>query len=91
MIDKKSRYRKTPIVEAPRPGGGQVRLLELREVPATTGALEVIAASGERLDHLAHRYYRDPRRFWRICDASEELDPFDVVAAGEPVAIPPSE
>jgi hypothetical protein len=91
MIDKKSRYRKTSIVEVPRPGGERVRLLELREVPTTTGTLEVTPVSGERLDHLAHRFYRDPRKFWRICDASEHLDPYDVVAPGEPLVIPPGD
>jgi hypothetical protein len=91
MIDKKSRYRKTPVLEAPRPSGERVRLLELREVPPATGTVQAIPAAGDRLDHLAHRYYRDPRKFWRICDASEHLDPFEVVAAGEPVVIPPSE
>lgn len=30
---------------------------------------------GERLDHLAHRYYDAPDRFWRICDANEALWP----------------
>ena len=45
------------------------------------------------LQHLAERngarFYRDPTRFWRICDASTRLDPFDVLAPGEPMPIPP--
>ena len=91
MIDKRSRYRQVSAVEVTRPGGERVRLLELREVPATAVALQVTPVSGERLDHLAQRYYRDARRFWRICDAAEELDPFDVVTAGEPLVIPPQD
>jgi len=91
MIDKRSRYRKAATVEVTRPGGERVRLLELREVPDTGGALEVTPVAGERLDHLAQRHYRDARRFWRICDAAEALDPFDVVIPGEPVVIPPQD
>jgi nucleoid-associated protein YgaU len=34
----------------------------------------------ERLDVLAHRYYRDPEQFWRICDANRALRPEDLVA-----------
>ena len=41
------------------------------------------------LDLLAWRFYRDPTRYWRICDASTRLDPFDVLAPGEPMPIPP--
>jgi hypothetical protein len=91
MIDKKSRYRRTAVVEVQRPGGERVRILELREVPPTAGTLEVTPVAGERLDHLAHRFYRDARAFWRLCDASDELDPQDVVVAGVPVVIPPND
>jgi hypothetical protein len=91
VIDKKSRYRKTPVVEHQGPGGQRLRLLELRAPVAAAGTFEAVPAAGDRLDHLAHRYYRDPGQFWRICDACEQLDPFDVVAAGEPIVIPPGE
>ncbi|MBL8743158.1 MAG: hypothetical protein JNK04_18740 [Myxococcales bacterium] len=46
-------------------------------------------SGSERLDHIAHRYYRDPTKFWRIADASDELDPFDVVVPGRPLPVPP--
>lgn len=47
---------------------------------------------GERLDHVADRYFSDPERFWRICDANTALWPDDVVAEpGAVIAIPTSE
>jgi hypothetical protein len=90
MIEKKSRYAKTPIVEDVVPGAGErAPLLELRDIPPTGGFFHVVGQAGERLDHLAHRYYRDPLRFWRIADASEHLDPLDIVIPGARVVIPP--
>lgn len=91
MIDKRSRYARAGTVAVPGPDGRDRILIELREVPATGGILRHPPEPGERLDHLAQRFYRDPRRFWRICDASDELDPFDVAIPGEPLLIPPDE
>ena len=30
----------------------------------------ITSCEGERLDHLAARYFGDPEQFWRICDAN---------------------
>lgn len=90
MIDKKSRYRDTPTSSQVDESGERVELLELRQIPATTGVYRHRAEEGERLDHLAHKYLRDPQRFWRICDAADELDPFDVLHPGREVVIPPN-
>jgi hypothetical protein len=89
MIDRKSRYKATPVLLVDDGRGGTHPLLDLRPTPRATGALRVTPTDSDRLDHLAYRFYRDPTRFWRICDASSELDPFDVVAPGEPMPIPP--
>lgn len=69
--------------------GGTQPLLDLRETPPATGVLQLTPTDSDRLDLLAWRFYRDPTRFWRICDASSRLDPFDVLAPGEPLPIPP--
>ncbi|WP_437733112.1 hypothetical protein [Sorangium sp. So ce1335] len=90
MIDKTSRYAKIEAVTAPDASGEDVTLLSLREIPATTGVFFHAPGEGERLDHLAQRYFRDPKKFWRICDASDVLDPFDVLVPGRPVLIPPN-
>lgn len=87
MITRRSRYRATPlVVEA-----DGTLLLDLRETPHIVSVLRIVPTTSDRLDLLAQLYYRDATRFWRICDASPELDPFDVLAAGEPLTIPPDE
>ncbi len=89
-IDKRSRYAKLDTVEVSDVHGRVRELIELRMTPELPVRLEITPRPGQRLDHLAHRYYRDPTRFWTICDASDQLDPFDVVAPDEPVRIPPT-
>jgi hypothetical protein len=89
-IDKKSRYDSTPLLKLIHPSGEEYELRELREIPVRTSVFAVTAAEDDRLDLLAARFYRDPLLFWRIADAADELDPFDVINIGEPVNIPPN-
>lgn len=91
MINKKSRYIKTKTIELQDSNGEIQTLIELRETPDPGGFFYMTPKMGERIDHVAHRYYRDPTKFWRISDASDELDPFDVVVPGYPVLIPPND
>jgi hypothetical protein len=90
MIDKTSRYAKVGQFVAADVNGVPLTVLELREVPATTGFYLYTPKEGERLDHLGQRYFRDPKKFWKICDASDVLDPFDVIVPGRQVLIPPN-
>lgn len=89
MIDRRSRYARTRVLTADDGRSGTQQVLDLREVPPTSAVLRIVATDADRLDLLAFRYYRDPARFWRICDASSDLDPFEVLVPGRPVAIPP--
>lgn len=89
MIDRRSRYARTPVLTADDGRGGSQQVLDLRETPDTAAVLRIVATDADRLDLLAFRYYRDPTRFWRVCDATAELDPFEVVVPGEPLPIPP--
>ena len=89
MIGKRSRYARTPTLELRAPDGQRRVIIDLRDVPAPAARHVHVPAPGERLDHLAQRYYRDPRRFWRIADASDELDPFELVEPGVGLPIPP--
>jgi nucleoid-associated protein YgaU len=89
VIDRRSRYTGTPVLTADDGRGGTEQVLDLRPTPATTSVLSVVATDADRLDLLAFRYYRDPARFWRICDATTDLDPFDVLVPGRPARIPP--
>jgi len=89
MINRRSRYARTPVLTGDDGRGGTQQVLDLREIPATSAVLRIVATDADRLDLLAFRYYRDPTRFWRICDATSDLDPFDVLVAGQPIPIPP--
>ena len=89
MIDRKSRYRSTPTLSVTDDLGVEHTLLDLREVHETTGVYRLTPTDADRLDLLAARYFKDPLKFWRICNASDHLDPFDVIEPGDPVLIPP--
>jgi nucleoid-associated protein YgaU len=89
MIDRRSRYTGVPVLAADDGRSGTDQVLDLRATPPTPSVLSIVVTDADRLDLLAFRYYRDPTRFWRICDATTELDPFDVLVPGDPVPIPP--
>jgi hypothetical protein len=89
VIDKTSRYAKVATWIAVDAAGESVQALELRAVPPTSGLFHHTPVDGERLDHLAFTYLRDPKKFWKICDAAGELDPSEVIVPGRPVLIPP--
>ena len=89
-MDKKSRYAATPTVVWPHPSGEEYELRELRAIPEPTSVFSATPVEGDRLDLFAYRFYRDPLLFWRIADASDHLDPFEIVVPGDPVPIPPN-
>jgi nucleoid-associated protein YgaU len=84
MIFQGSRYTKTELMERqPR------RTLALRRIPDTAGVIEHVVMEGERLDHLATRFYGDPEKYWLILDANREaLDPFGLLVPGRRIRIP---
>jgi hypothetical protein len=41
---------------------------------------EVPVAPGDRLDLVAARALGDPQLGWRICDANDAMNPFDLIA-----------
>jgi len=88
MIHKNSRYATTGTYTAEDSSGEPVETLELRTPPRPPTAFFHTPNEAERLDHLAYRFLRDPHGFWRICDASDALDPFDALVPGRPVRIP---
>ena len=92
MFFKGSRYANVDAHQITDSKGREIRYKKIRFIPETKAQLTYIVRQGERLDYIAHRYYRDPERFWRICDANHALWPDDLVAeAGRTILIPPSE
>lgn len=40
--------------------------------------VEHTVQAGERIDHIAHRYYGDAEYYWIVCLANEILFPLDI-------------
>lgn len=92
MFFKGSRYAKVGEATITDSKGRTIRYKKTRFIAQTSAQLGHRLSQGERLDHLAHRYYQDAERFWRICDANTALWPDDLVAdVGATILIPPSE
>ena len=93
MFFRGSRYEGVGEHEIRDAQGRAVRYKKARLIPETEAPrMGHILNQGERLDHIAYDYYRDPERFWRICDANHAMWPDDLVAeAGKILRIPPSE
>lgn len=92
MFFKGSRYENVDDLGMTDATGRVVRYKKVRFIGEVEARMGHVLNQGERLDHLAHRYYRDPERFWRICDANETMWPDELTAeAGRTLLIPPSE
>ena len=39
---------------------------------------EVVVTEGDRLDLITARTLGDPEHFWRVCDANNAMNPFDL-------------
>lgn len=51
--------------------------------------VEVTVTQGDRLDLIASRTLGNPEHFWRICDANNAMNPFDLTAEiGRTLRIP---
>jgi hypothetical protein len=90
MFDQGSRYESVPedFLDTPR---GPVRYKLIRFIPPTPATLAHVVTQGERLDQLAFLAYREPERFWRICDANRAMWPPDLVLeAGRLLLVPPA-
>jgi hypothetical protein len=70
MFSKGSRYRSLPDVVTTDSRGRSLRSRAIRLLPEVEGSFRHTVDEGDRLDHLAYRYYKQPRKWWRICDAN---------------------
>lgn len=73
MVFKNSRYRKIPDEVTLDSKGRLLTSKSFRPQPEVTGTFLHTIADGDRLDHLAYKYYNQPRKWWRICDANPEI------------------
>lgn len=90
MFFKGSRYLDVEDAELVGQDGRVVRYKKTRMIPPTPASYSHVVRSHERLDHVAAEHFRDPGRFWRICDANLAMWPDELVErAGRRILIPP--
>jgi hypothetical protein len=91
MFQRNSRYANVP-EDTLEVGGREVRYIKVRAIPEPGSQVTHVVSAGERPDHLAYRYYRDPERFWHLCDANRVMWPDDLVGeVGRAIVVPPPE
>jgi hypothetical protein len=73
MFAKISRYRNLPELIGTDGPGRSIRTKDLRPLPDAPAVLLHSLADSDRLDHLAYKYYRQPRKWWRIADANPDF------------------
>ena len=92
MFFKGSRYEKVKTAEITDRTGRTIHYKLVRLIPETPATDGHVLTDGERLDHLAYLHYREPERYWRICDANRAAWPGDLAAEpGRRILIPPAE
>lgn len=83
MFFKHSRYRKEPAEVTLDIKGRRLKSVRLRIDNETDGTFLHTIAEGDRLDHLAYKYYRGSKKWWQIADANPEfLSPRDLLGKG---------
>jgi hypothetical protein len=92
MFFEGSRYEDVAQLELTDWQGRVIRYKGIRFTPAAPALASHTVSQGERLDHLAQQYFRDPERFWRIADANAGMWADDLVAEpGHRLLIPAAE
>lgn len=92
MFFKGSRYANVPNLEHRMADGRIVRFKARRLIPPTPGMAKHLVDDGERIDHIAFQHFRDPERFWRLCDANFVVHPEELVdSPGRLIDIPSPE
>lgn len=78
-----SRYRRLPVAATVGPDGRVLASKALRLLPVIEGRFWHTVQEGDRLDHLAYKYYEQPRDWWRILDANPSfLSPDALLGTG---------
>jgi hypothetical protein len=81
MFDPHSRYSTVETGEHNTPDGRKIPYKRRRFLPRAEDhriMVEVTVTEGDRLDSIAARTLGDPEHFWRICDASDAMNPFNL-------------
>jgi hypothetical protein len=85
MFDYNSRYEKIADASYTFSDGRSLTFKRRRFLPQGTALPllgEIAVRQGERLDLFTHRTLGDSLQFWRIADANDAVNPFDLVEEG---------
>lgn len=92
MFDHTSRYYQIADATYTTADGREVAYKRRRFLPPGASLpllAEVTVAQGERLDLVAFRTLGDPLQFWRIADANDAVNPFDLEEpSGQTLRVP---
>ena len=92
MFFKGSRYENVETNMIKDVMGRVIRYKKVRFIPQTEPQQNHIVVQGDRLDNLAYKFFDDPERFWKICDANLALWPDDLLKeTGRNILIPSAE
>jgi hypothetical protein len=83
MIQPSSRYYPIETAHYQTADGRTLAYVRRRFLPRPDSLpllAEVTVTQGDRLDLICARTLGDPEQFWRICDASGAVDPFELTA-----------
>lgn len=83
MFEPTSRYYHLKDARYTLPNGTHVLYKRRRFLPQGESMPQLFSVpvlAGDRLDLIAARTLGDPSQFWRIADANDAMNPFDLVA-----------
>lgn len=89
MFFEGSRYLDVKEYKVTDAEGRELTVKRRRRTPETGGSFTYQVKSGDRLDLLAYKFYRTPRKWWLICDANPGLMyPDELLSPGQILIIP---
>ena len=91
MFDFTSRYARLEITTYTSPGGRVSAYVRRRFLPPADALpllAEPVLLPRERLDLFTFRTLGDPLQFWRIADANNAINPFDLEDDGRTLRVP---
>ncbi len=85
MFSELSRYNDLDDVIAPDAKGRLLKSRGIRPAPDVSGDFSHNIEEKDRLDHLAYTYYKESRKWWRVCDANPNFDSPPALLGKEPI------
>jgi hypothetical protein len=83
MFEPTSRYYALETAAFTAPDGRVIAYKRRRLLPPGEKMpllVEITVTQGDRLDLITARTLGDPEQFWRVCDANNAMNPFELVA-----------